>query len=124
MKFVGQVRSLVEKSLRGQKEKERITRRGGDEIETCRIDRPRCQVFLKVIFECSFDESAEGDRAGPRSRVFLGGARHAAHHRNVSTRPEIKCLSNDTVDRSRHHSLSLLASESRSVYGTRTGDNA
>lgn len=26
---------------------------------------------------------AEGDRAGPRSRVFLGGARHAAHHRNV-----------------------------------------
>lgn len=38
----------------------------------------------------------EGDRAGPRSCVFLGGARHAAHHRNVSTRPEIKCLSNDT----------------------------
>ena len=42
------------------------------------------------------EREREGDRAGPRSCVFLGGARHAAHHRNVSTPPEIKCLSNDT----------------------------
>ena len=79
------------------------------------------------------------DRAGPRSCVFLGGARHAAHHRNVSTRPEIKCLSNDTHGGSQPNGLCNAerrerereafvvpgqAKVCRSVYGTRTEDNA
>ena len=62
--------------------------------------RPGCQVFRKVIFDCSSD--AEGDRAGPRSRVFLGGARHAAHHRNVfdTTRNKV-FIELDSLERER-----------------------
>lgn len=67
---------------------------------------------------------AEGDRAGPRSRVFLGGARHAAHHRNVfdTTRNKV-FIELDSRERERVYEdrnqqpLASLAGESRSVYG-------
>lgn len=89
--------------------------------------RPGCQVFRKVIFDCSSD--AEGDRAGPRSRVFLGGARHAAHHRNVfdTTRNKVFIELDSKREREREcvcvcedrnqQPLASLAGESRSVYG-------
>lgn len=37
-----------------------------------------------------------GGKGRSAESCIFSGARHAAHHRNVSTRPEIKCLSNDT----------------------------
>lgn len=63
---------------------------------------------------------AEGDRAGPRSRVFLGGARHAAHHRNVFDTTRNKVFIELASPRDRNQQP-LLAGESRSVYGIVAG---
>lgn len=46
----------------------------------------------KGLFSIAVSPSA--DAPGADSRVFLVVARHAAHHRDVSTRSEISCLSN------------------------------
>lgn len=64
---------------------------------------PGCQVFREAIFDCSFGESPRqrGRKGRSAESCIFSGLRHAAHHRNVSTRPEIKCLSNDTPGESR-----------------------
>lgn len=50
----------------------------------CGIEGRGARCFGKLfLIAVPMRVRAEGDRAGPRSRVFLGGARHAAHHRNV-----------------------------------------
>lgn len=53
-----------------------------------------CQVFGEIYFRLQFHRVPVHRGRVTRCRVFLVIARHAAHHREVSTRPEIRCLSN------------------------------
>lgn len=62
---------------------------GEDPIRRCRIEHRECQVFREVYFRLQFHRVPVHPGAG--RPVFLAiVARHAAHHRDVSTRPEIK----------------------------------
>jgi len=55
---------------------------------------PGCQVFGEIYFRLQFHRVPVHRGRVMRCRVFLVIARHAAHHRDVSTRLEIRCLSN------------------------------
>lgn len=101
---------------RGGRKKENV------EQEVSGIEGRGARCFGKLfLIAVPMRVRAEGDRAvSPRSRVFLGGARHAAHHRNVLDTTRNKVFIELAPPRDRNQ-RPLPAGESRSVYGIVVG---